>query len=145
MRPAPGSRVCLRFSLCLEDGTEVDGTGDDGPWCFVVGAGNLAPALEASVSELASGESRIFAYGPGAVFGFRDEALIHPIPLAEFPEGLEPAAGLVVAFETPSGEELPGTIVEVQDDQAMVDFNHPLAGRALLLDVELMSVTSAEE
>ena len=62
------------------------------------------------------------------------------MPRSEFPAEMQLEAGLIISFTTPSGEEVPGAIQEVKDDEVVVDFNHPLAGNEIIFDVEILEI-----
>jgi FKBP-type peptidyl-prolyl cis-trans isomerase SlpA len=89
-----------------------------------LGAGDDAPIL-ADGTEL---------YGP------RDPEKIHWMARTDFPSGLEPAPGQIVAFETPGGQETVGLVLAVDAHRVQVDFNHPLAGRPLQVQARILSV-----
>ena len=76
----------------------------------------------------------------GQAYGLRDEENIHWLPLTDFPPGLELSRGSIVHFTTPGGQELAGSILELEAEQAKVDFNHPLAGRDLWYRVKILAV-----
>ncbi|MEL0583444.1 MAG: hypothetical protein AAES65_00980 [Candidatus Thiodiazotropha sp. (ex. Lucinoma kazani)] len=61
-------------------------------------------------------------------------------PRADFPPDMELEEGLVIGFDTPTGEELSGIVLEAEEDTVKVDFNHPLAGREITFEVEILSV-----
>ncbi len=139
-----GSKVSLAYTLSLADGMEVDSATIEKPVVFVVGDGSLANGLENWLVGLAAGEKRNFLIPADDTFGVRDEANIHTVSLDAFDPSIEMEPGLVIAFGSPSGEEVPATIVEVEAGEAKVDFNHPLAGRDLQFDVEILDVTEPE-
>jgi FKBP-type peptidyl-prolyl cis-trans isomerase SlpA len=134
---AAGSRVRLRFRLTLADGTPVEQTGEE-PLACTIGDGQFAPGLERCLLGLQSGQRGRFELAPLEDFGPAGEAILQRLPRAEFAESPEP--GAVIAFATPSGEEQAGTIVEVLDEEVVVDFAHPLAGHALVFEVEIVAV-----
>ena len=135
-----GDEITIHFTLSLEDGTVVDATEDTEPMTFVLGDGEMIETLESHIKELQVGEEQTYLIGPEEGFGFRDEDNVYDMELSEFPEDIEVEEGLVIGFDTPSGEEVPGVILECNDQQVKVDFNHPLAGRNLAFKVELISV-----
>ncbi len=139
-----GSRVTLRYTLSLEDGTVVETTEGFEPLTFTIGDGTLIPGLEAVVRGLHAGDKQCLQIDPREGFGFPDVGNIHFLPRERFPGDMEPEPGLIVGFETPNGEEVPGTVLEVDEAQVRVDFNHPLAGRTITFDVEVVAVEPAE-
>ena len=138
--PQDGNEISIRFTLSLEDGTVVDATEDNEPMTFVLGEGEMIETLESHIKELTVGEEQIYLIGPDEGFGDRDEDNVYEMPMSEFPEDMNVEEGMVIGFGTPSGEEVPGVIMECNDEQVKVDFNHPLAGRNLAFKVELVSV-----
>ncbi len=137
----PGSRVRLRFSLRLEDGTEVDSTGDGDDLEFVMGDGSLSSGLEMALLGMAPGDHETVRIGPElSGFGERADEAVQTLPRSDFPEGMELAPGLLIAFETPAGDEVPGAIRAVDTDSITVDLNHPLAGHELTFEVEIREV-----
>lgn len=136
----PGRTVALHYSLRLEDGTEVASSRDDEPLRFTVGDGTLIAGLEKLLHGLGPGDRRTFEVAPEDAYGTHDPSNVQMMPLDQF-AGMELEPGFIVGFDTPSGEELPGTILAVSDDGVQVDFNHPLAGRDLIFEVEVVAVT----
>jgi len=136
----PGSRVRLHLSLALPDGTEALSTFGEEPMEFTLGDGTLQQGLELALYGLRTGAEQTLRLDGNKVYGPRDEANIHAIPLDRFPAGIDPHPGQIVAFDTPQGE-LPGAILELAEGEARVDFNHPLAGREIVFRVEILEVT----
>jgi FKBP-type peptidyl-prolyl cis-trans isomerase SlpA len=134
------SRVTLHLSLTLEDGTEVLSSFDGEPLTFTLGDGTLAPGLEELLLDLPEGsDTQALAEG-AAVFGAPDPELVHELPLADLPQGFTAEPGQVIAFDTPGGQETPGTVLAVGEDTVRVDFNHPLSRRGLRLRVQVCTV-----
>ena len=137
----PGSKVTMHFSLALEDGTIVDSTfGSDEPMTFTMGDGALIAGLEYAVVGLAAGDRQSINIGPDVGFGYRDESAIQLMKRVDFDKGLELKPGVVIEFDSPSGIQVPGTILEADDENVKVDFSHPLAGRTVLFNVEILNV-----
>lgn len=133
----PGDRIRIVYRLTLSDGTLVDSSDDDGPLQLVVGDGTLHPCLEAAVIGLTRGEVREQLIPPEHGYGMPQPELHHRFARDQFPAEVEPEAGLVMSFAVEGGEEIPGTIVSVDDDGVEVDLNHPLAGHTVCFRVEL--------
>jgi FKBP-type peptidyl-prolyl cis-trans isomerase SlpA len=139
----PGSKICLHFSLVLEDGTVAETTRDDNdPLEFVVGDGTMIQGLELALYGLKAGERQTLTIEPKLAFGFPDPENVHVLPRAEFPEDMPLSRGVIIEFNTPAGDEVPGTVLEVNDNDVKVDFNHPLAGHEITFEVEILSVES---
>ena len=139
----PGSKVAIRFSLFLAKIDRlVDTTGADGKFEFVLGEGAIIPGLERRLIGLQIGDKGRFevpceeAYGPAQ----EDSDLVQHFTADDFPESMELEPGLVIGFQSPNGDETPGTIMGIEDDVITVDFSHPLAGYDLIFEVEILDV-----
>ncbi|WP_227370302.1 FKBP-type peptidyl-prolyl cis-trans isomerase [Halomonas sp. M20] len=137
-----GMEVTLHFTLKLEDGTVVDSTRDKQPATFQVGDGNLPPGFEAPLTGLTDGETGSYTISPEHAFGQHNPQNVQRIPRESF-ENTELEEGLVMSFADAAGGEVPGVIAEIDDKQVAVDFNHPLAGRTLTFEVEVIEVRPA--
>ena len=137
-----GMEVTLHFTLKLEDGTVVDSTRDKAAATFQVGDGNLPPGFEHPMKGMAAGESASFEITPEHAFGQHNPQNIQRLKRDDFgDEELE--VGTVMSFSDPAGGELPGVISAIDGDMIDVDFNHPLAGRTLTFEVEVIHVKPA--
>ncbi len=141
----PGSFLTLHYRLSDPDGQTVVDTFADKPATLSLGAGQLAPALEARLLGLAEGVHTSFTLAPGEAFGERNAELLQRVArrllseLGDPDETYQP--GDVVQFPTPDGQgAYAGVVRELGDDWVLFDFNHPLAGRAVTFEVELIGV-----
>ncbi len=136
----PGSRVRMHYTITLADGTVADTSREGEPLEFVMGDGSLIEGLELALYGLKVGDKQVVTIEPREAFGYPDPDNVHTLPRSEFPADLSPQAGQIMAFTTPSGEEIPGAIVEVGENDVTVDFNHPLAGHEIVFDVEILAI-----
>ncbi len=134
------SRVTLRYSLAIEDGTVLDSNFDEEPLEFQMGDGSLIPGLEHALIGLKAGDKQTIAIPPEFGFGFPDPAAIQTMPLSDFPADMQPEVRQIIAFNMASGEEIPGTVLEVGEDSVKVDFNHPFAGHEVTFTTEIIAV-----
>jgi len=139
----PGSRVTLHYTLFLADETVVDSTREGEPITFNVGSGALIDMLESRLFGLRAGEQRRFEISAVQSQLPTDAEAVQVMARSDFPTDLAIEAGQVLGFVMPSGEEVPGLIVSVSDTEVVVDFSHPLAGRDLIFDVEILTVEPA--
>lgn len=140
----PGRMAVVHLRIVLEDGTVAEDTHNGEPLCLVHGDGTLLDRLERRIEGLATGDHRDWELSPDEAFGQRDHANVRSLPRERFPDDVEPRPGNVIAFALPDGNELPGTVIGASDDGSIViDFNHPLAGRTLRFEVEVVSVAAA--
>jgi FKBP-type peptidyl-prolyl cis-trans isomerase SlpA len=136
----PGCSVVIKYTLAIENGIVMESTDGTDPMRFTIGDGTLIQGLEAVVVAMQPGERQCVSLDPREAFGFADETCVHLMPRSDFPKDIQLEPGLIIGFSTPSGEEIPGKIMDVLDENVVVDFNHPLAGHTVTFDVELVSV-----
>lgn len=134
----------MYYRLSLQDGTVADETEAGEPLTFTMGDGTLIQGLELALYGMKVGEKQCLSIDPRDAFGFSDEDNVHSMPRSEFDNALNIEPGMIVAFSTPAGQEVPGTIKEITDDTVLVDFNHPLAGFEVTFDVEILDIRSGQ-
>lgn len=137
-----GSEVTLHYTLGLATGKLAETTRESGPATLVVGSGELLPAFECRLLGLEAGDTRRFEITCLEAYGPAETDNVHVLPRNEFPPDMKLEPGLVISFETPGGDEAPGVVREVSDNEVVVDFAHPLAGHDLVLEVEILEVKS---
>ncbi|PKM43212.1 MAG: peptidylprolyl isomerase [Gammaproteobacteria bacterium HGW-Gammaproteobacteria-1] len=137
-----GSHVSLHYSLTLENGTEADSSRDGEPLTFVVGDGTMHEGLEGFLIGMKPGQQASYPVSPEQGFGYPDTDAVHVMPRDDFPVEMDLTPGVIVGFTTPAGDEVPGTITEIDEARVTVDFNHPLAGHTLNFEVEILTVES---
>jgi len=140
------SAVLVHFTLKLEDGSTAESTRANGkPALFRLGDGSLSAALEQALLGLKAGETKQFTLAPEDAFGGISPDLIQYFSRRDFIDAGEPEVGAIMLFSGMGGSEMPGVIREVSGDSITVDFNHPLAGRRIQFDVEVLDIDPALE
>lgn len=139
MRIGTDRQVTLHFALRLENGDVVDSTFEKQPATFKVGDGSLLPGFEQALFGLKGGDRRTLRVGPEQGFGQPNVQNVQVMPRNQF-EGMELSEGLLIIFNDAANAELPGIVKEFDDNQVTIDFNHPLAGKTLTFDVEIIEV-----
>jgi len=105
-----------------------------------VGAGEIVPGLENALIGMAANEMKTVTLSPDEAYGERDERLEQTVLRSSFPPDLKPITGEFIAFRTPKGEQLPAMIKSVEGEKVTIDFNHPLAGKSLIYEVEVAEI-----
>ena len=136
----PGSTVTLHYTLALPDGTVADTTGSGEPLTFTLGTGTMIEGLEHALMGLKPGDHQELKIPPESGYGFPDPEARHPMPRSSFPEDMTLEVGMIMSFDFPDGGEAPGAIISVDDDEVLVDFNHPLAGMEVTFTVDIIDV-----
>jgi FKBP-type peptidyl-prolyl cis-trans isomerase SlpA len=140
-----GSFLTLHYRLSGPDGAELINTFNDKPATLSLGTGELAPAMEARLLGLAEGAHQSFTLEAGEAFGERNPELLQRVKRSLLDELGDPGeqyhVGDVVQFPTPDGQgAYAGVVREVDGDALLFDFNHPLAGRPVTFEVQLIGV-----
>ncbi len=134
-----GHKVQLEYTVFLEDGTQIDTNVGEDPLVFVLGAHQVFPALEQQLLGLKVGDSKQIllaaedAYGPVVPDAFR-EVDLEAVPAPYRYEGA------VLGVQDPQGGVFPIRVHQIKDKKAILDFNHPLAGRSLRFTVKVVAV-----
>ncbi len=136
----PQKQVTLHFSIALADGQLIDSTFAKQPATFIVGDQSLLPGFEQALRGLKAGDKRSFFFKPEQAFGKHQPDNVRRMPKNVFAADIALTEGLVVSFADPNQAELPGVIQKVGDNYVMVDFNHPLAGKDIHFQVEIIAV-----
>ena len=140
-----GSQVRLHFSLTLADGTVAVSTFGESPLTFTLGDGTMVESLEQSLIGMTEGEEAQLILSGDDAFGAATDDNIQRMPISEFPADMTLAPGQLIAFTTPAGEELGGVILQLDESEALVDFNHPLSGQPIAFQVQILEVTQADD
>ncbi len=139
-----GAFLTLHYRLSSEDGRDIVTTFNDNPATIQLGAGQLVPALETRLMGLAEGAHQTFELDAGEAFGPRNPELLQRVSLATLRENSDAdedyAVGDVVDFNAPGGGRFAGVLLELNDQDALFDFNHPLAGRPVRFEVRIIGI-----
>lgn len=134
------TRVTLHFSLCLDDGAIIDSTFDKKPASFEFGDGQLPDGFQSYLVGMVAGEKGEWLVPPEKAFGQPNPNNRQTIKRSVFPADMELAEGLMVSFADANKSELPGVVKSFNEDEVVVDFNHPLAGQTLTFVVDIQAV-----
>lgn len=143
MKIAQDAVVEINYTVSTQDGVEIDSTADAEPLQFIFGHGHLISGLENALAGKEANEKMHVEVAPEDAYGERHDGLVQSVPKNMF-EGMEPEVGMQFRATTDDGEQTV-IIIDVNDENVVVDGNHPLAGQALTFDVEVLSVREATE
>jgi FKBP-type peptidyl-prolyl cis-trans isomerase SlpA len=136
--------LTLHYRLASMDGADIVTTFQDNPATLQLGTGQLAPFLEDCLIGLAEGAHQIFELPPEKAFGPRNPELLQKVSRTTLSENSEADAqytvGDVVEFAAPGGGRFAGVLRELGIDDALFDFNHPLAGQTLKFEIKIIGI-----
>lgn len=135
-----GDTVRIHYTGTLADGTTFDSSEGRDPLEFTVGSGQIIPGLEKAIPGMAVGEKKTVDVPCAEAYGERESAAMQTVPREQIPEEIEVKPGLQLQVQTPQGQVMPVTVAEVNDSEVTLDANHPLAGRDLTFNIELVEI-----
>lgn len=124
------------------DGNNVGNCNPD-PITYLHGHNQIIPGVEKNIAGLKIGDTKSFDVSPEDGYGFREEEAKISMPKSEFPEEIPLVLGAELQMVNEDEEELPGWITEITDEKITIDFNHPLAEKALHFDIEVIDIRDA--
>lgn len=135
--------VTMNFTLKDDEGNIVDSTTGNEPFSFISGNDQILPGLEKIIGGMLIGTKKNIALAPEDGYGvYKDEA-VRIINRSEFPEDMELEEERGFFAKAPNGKDVQFFIKNIDGDNIKVDFNHPLAGKTLYFDVELLNLRDA--
>ncbi len=137
-----GQKVSIHYNLKV-DGKQVDTSEGRDPLSFVYGDGEVIPGVEEEISGMSSGEKKSFRVEPDKGYGARRDEAVQRVPKDAFKEMEGISAGSIVVLEASNGQAFQATVAELTDDEVVLDLNHPLAGKTLDFEIEIVSVEDA--
>ena len=140
METTYGAVVTLNYTLSLENG-EVLGEPED-RLEYLHGYGNIVPGLEKALEGTRPGERKTVVVEPAEAYGEHHADRLITAPIASVPRAGDLRPGMTVMAETPRGP-VTLTVSQVNDDSVVFDANHPLAGKTLHFDVEVLDIRNA--
>ena len=134
------SLVTLYYRIASSDDIELISTFGSTPAALQLGNGELAPTLELCLVGLPVGERHVFLLEPQQAFGPHHAQLVQRLPRANLPSGQEIEMMTLLEFTAPNGARYTGLVRELDEQAALIDFNHPLAGKSIRFEVEVIGI-----
>lgn len=135
-----GSTVVMHFTLRLSDNSIAETTTKTTPARFTLTTASLKDPVESALIGRHAGEKLRVTLTPEEGYGPSLPANIHVLEKNKFSESVVPQLGDIFSFDQPNGQKLPGVICAIQEAHIVVDFNHPLAGKSLACELEILAV-----
>lgn len=135
---ATGMTVSMEYTLKIDDGSTVASNAGKDPLIYIVGDGKILPALESALMGLVKGESKTVKLSVEEGYGEFDEQLIVETDLEQLPADSRTVGSVLVA--TRGGQQQRVIIREIKGSTAFIDYNHPLAGKALVFAITILDV-----
>ncbi len=135
-----GQKVKIHYTGTLGDGNQFDSSAGRDPLEFEMGAGMVIPGFETGVKGMAVGEKKTIHIPAAEAYGEKRDEMVMEFDRAQLPEELEPAVGMGLQMQGPQGQPIPVQITAVAEETITIDANHPLAGKDLNFELELVGI-----
>ena len=135
-----GDTVRVHYEGFLEDGNLFGSSRNSEPLEFTIGERTLIPAFETAVVGMEEGDTKSVSVAPEDAFGERREELVRTIDKEQLPSHIDPQIGKVLEIRAEEGENVRAQITDVTEDRLTIDANHPLAGRRVTFEIELVEI-----
>ncbi|MCD6542455.1 MAG: FKBP-type peptidyl-prolyl cis-trans isomerase [Thermoplasmata archaeon] len=140
-----GDKVKILCEAKLENGEIYYTWGEDNPLEIVIGEGTFFPAAEEKMKNMKEGETKTITLEPDEAFGPYMEELVLEVPREAFRPDAKLEKGARIRINTPSGKVFYGTIAKVNDNTVILDLNHPLAGKKIILTITVISIHNGKQ
>jgi FKBP-type peptidyl-prolyl cis-trans isomerase 2 len=140
MQVKNGDTVKVHYHGKLTDGTTFDSSEGRQPLEFEVGSGAVIPGFDDGVVGMSVGDKKTINIPAEEAYGGVEEDRFMEFPIDRFPPDLKPEVGMTLTMSDGSGQQFPVMIADVEDEVVILDANHPLAGKDLVFDIELMEI-----
>ncbi|RLD61314.1 MAG: peptidylprolyl isomerase [Bacteroidetes bacterium] len=133
-------KVKVHYTGKLTDGQVFDSSLEREPLEFTVGTGQMIPGFDKGVLDMELSEKKTIDIPAAEAYGESREELKQEVSKQLLPEDLKPEVGMSLASQTPDGHQMQFVVTEVKDETIFVDGNHPLAGKDLVFEVEMIAI-----
>ena len=135
-----GNKVKVHYTGTLTDETIFDSSRERGPIEFEVGAGQMITGFDAAVEGMKVGESKKVNIPANEAYGPKNEEAMIKVAKDQLPEGMNPEIGMQLEATQQDGRTQVLVVGEVMENEVVLDANHPLAGKDLVFDIEMMEI-----
>ena len=135
-----GDTIKVHYTGKLEDGSVFDSSRDREPFEFTVGSGGVIPGFDTGVVGMAVSDTKTIEVAPDKGYGQRMDELVAEVKRDAFPDDVEPEVGQRFEMQQPDGGTINVVVAERRDEIVILDANHPLAGKTLIFEIELLAI-----
>jgi FKBP-type peptidyl-prolyl cis-trans isomerase 2 len=135
-----GDTVHVHYRGTLDDGSEFDSSTDGDPISFTIGSGDVIAGFESAITGMSAGDKKTVHMTPGDAYGERRDELVFKVGRDQIPPDNDVEVGDMLQVGFPDGTSANVQVAELDDESVTLDANHPLAGKALTFELELVKI-----
>jgi peptidylprolyl isomerase len=143
MRAKANDRVKVHYKGFLRDGTVFDSSLGKEPFVFVIGEGSVIPGFEKGIVGMCAGDTKTITLPPEEGYGLHRDELCAVVARSRIPSTINLRQGMKLEVQSSSGTSAQAIVLEVTDSDVTLDLNHPLAGKELLFELELLEIVQS--
>jgi peptidylprolyl isomerase len=136
-----GDTVTVHYTGKLEDGSIFDSSINRDPLGFTIGEGQVIPGFEEAVVGMDLDETKTVKIPENKAYGPYHEELVAEVDRSQLPADLKPEVGQQLQGRQPDGQVVIATVIGVSESNVTLDANHPLAGKDLTFEIQLVAIT----
>ncbi|HCY97546.1 peptidylprolyl isomerase [uncultured Polaribacter sp.] len=136
--------VKVNYTGKLSDGQVFDSSEGKEPIEFTLGQGRLIPGFEKGLIDMELNEKKTITIPKEEAYGEVNKDLIQEVKKSELPQEMAPEVGMGLVSKSPDGQEMNLLVIEVKEETIVIDGNHPLAGKELIFDLEVLEIKDSE-
>ncbi|MEQ8476552.1 peptidylprolyl isomerase [Fulvivirga sp.] len=136
-----GDKVKVHYTGKLNDGSVFDSSANREPLEFEVGAGMMIAGFDNAVNGMKVGDKKVAEIPAAEAYGEKNDDMVVSVPKAQLPPDLNPEIGQQLSMQQPNGQAIPVVVTKVETETIEIDANHPLAGKDLIFDIELVEIS----
>jgi len=145
MQAKTGDRVKVHYTLRDANGREVETSHNSQPMEFTIGEGNVIAGFEKGVTGMLKNETKTITIPPEEAYGPHDKEKIFEFNRKNAPGDFDPQIGQSIKMHRPDGKSFVVTVVSKTTKGFMMDANHPLSGKELIFDLELLEIVRQDQ
>jgi FKBP-type peptidyl-prolyl cis-trans isomerase 2 len=140
MTAKKGDTVTVEYTGTLDDGTQFDSSVGKEPITFTLGSDEVIPGFENGIEGMKVGDEKKITIPADQAYGPHHEKLVQEIEKDKFPPNIELRKGILITLRAPTGQALIARVADLKEKTALLDMNHPLAGKTLHFKIKLLKI-----
>lgn len=141
MQAKNGDKVLVHYTLKDSEDNVIESSKEQPPIEFTIGEGRVIPGFEKGITGMKAGDTKTIKVKPEDGYGERDEKKVFDYPRKNAPENFDPRVGQTIKLHRPNGAPVPVVVLAADNTTFKMDANHPLAGKELIFDLELVEIS----